>query len=62
MHTTTKTKRLYAKIRAGNFLRIHFKVLYGMRKTHDNKMEMFYNDGIYENKVDALHALTAFLE
>ena len=62
IRTTYKTKRLYAVIRAGKFTRIYFKVLYGMRKTSQDKMEMFYNDCEANNQEDALLALKAFLE
>lgn len=62
MPRTVKTKRLYAKIQAWKFLRIYFKVEYGLQKTNKGKMEMFYNDGIYDNKKDALFALKCFLE
>lgn len=62
IYTTTKTKRLYARIRHGKFLSVYFKVLYGKAKTNKGKIEMFYNDGTYTNSKEALEALHAFLE
>ena len=62
MPNTTKTRRLYAKIQAWKFPRIYFRVEYGIRKNDKGKNAMFYNDGYYTNKNEALKALTAFLE
>jgi hypothetical protein len=62
INTTPKTKRLYAKIRHGKFLKVYIKVLYGKRLTNFNRMEMFYNDGTYLTVKEALTALKSFLE
>lgn len=71
---TNKTKRLYARIRGGNFSKIYFKVEYGKGKTNydkkivhadgkvTNPVEMFYNDATCTNKKEALEVLHAFLE
>jgi hypothetical protein len=59
---TTKTKRLFFKIRAGKFLKIYIKVEYGMKYATGGKMEMFYNEATCYNKEDALLALKSFLE
>lgn len=61
MYGTTKTKRLYNRIRQGKFLKVYIKVEYGLRKTNKGKTEMFYNDGTYESREEAYKALTAFL-
>lgn len=61
MNTTSKTKRLYARIRHGKFLSVYFKVLYGKAKTSNGTEEMFYNDGEYTDPKEALQALKAFL-
>ena len=62
MPKTTKTLRLYAKIRAWKFPRIYIRVWYGLLKTNKGKTKMFYNDGYYTDKNEALTALRAFLE
>lgn len=62
INATTKTKRLYAKLRHGKFLSVYFKVLYGMAKTSSGKKEMFYNDYEGKDAKEALKTLEAFLE
>lgn len=62
MNTTSKTKRLYARIRHGKFLSVYFKVLYGKAKTTSGKEEMFYNDYETSDPKEALRTLKAFLE
>ena len=61
MPRTTKTLRLYAKIRAWQFPRIYFKVEYAPMKTRKGVVIPF-NDGVYDDKKEAYKALRAFLE
>ena len=62
MYTSTRIKRLYTRIRGGNYDRIYIRVNYGMAKTKKGKLEMFYNDGNYTDHKEAYKALRAFLE
>ena len=59
---THKTRRLYARINRSKFLKVYFKVEYGIKETNRGTKEMFFNDGTYFNKKDAIQALEAFLE
>lgn len=62
MPKTTKTLRLYAKIRAWEYPRIYIRVWYGLLKTNKGKTKMFYNDAIIDNREEALRTLRDFLE
>jgi len=62
IYNTTKIKRIYAKIRGGKWEKLYLRVEYGMAKTKKGKLEMFYNDGYYENWHEALQAFKAFME
>lgn len=62
MYPKYKTKRLYAKLRGGNYLKVYFLVEYGKRMTNTGKMVMFINEGTYDNPTEAIQALRAFLE
>jgi len=57
----TKTRRLYAKLRSGNYAKVYFKVEYPMIKS-DKGIVRPYNDGEYDNTKDAIQAFKAFLE
>jgi len=59
---STKTKRIFAKLKAEKFSKVYIKVSYGKGRTNRRTAEEFYNDGEYCNKSDALEALKAFLE
>lgn len=62
IYPNTKTRRLFHRVKAGNFLKVYFKVEYGKAKTESGKEEMFYNDGEYTDPKEAYRALKAFLE
>lgn len=61
MYPQHKTRRIFMRIKAGNFSKVYFRVEYGKKKTDHGEL-MFYNDGEYTNAEDAMQALKAFLE
>jgi len=62
IYYTTRFNRLYHRIRHGSWAKIYIKVEYGKQEDVFGKKIMFYNDGTYEKRKEALQALHAFLE
>ena len=59
---SNKTKRIFAKIKAGNFTKSFLKVSYGYAKTNTGRVEEIINSGTYFEKQDLRGALKAFTE
>jgi len=55
-------KRFIYWLTHGKFSKAIVRVEYGKEKDNHGKMVMFYNEGEYTNKKDALQALRAFCE
>ena len=63
---THSKRRFYNKIRTikwGNrHVSVYVRVSYGKHLSSRNKLEPFWNDGVYKNKKDLMLALGAFTE
>lgn len=62
LYHSSKTRRIYAIIRADDFLKTYFKVVYGKARTITGKLETIFNDGYYGTREELLLALAAFTE
>lgn len=62
VYRSSKTKRIYAKLKADIFDKAYLKVNYGKHLSSLGKQITFCNEGSYKTKSDLLHALKAFTE
>ena len=63
---THSRRRFYDKIRSikwqKSYVSVYIRVSYGKHLSNRNKLESFWNDGVYKNKKDLMLALEAFTE
>lgn len=59
---STKSKRIYAILKAEKFRKAYLKVSYGKQKDNHGEMVSFYNDGEYDDKNDLRLTVKAFTE
>ena len=58
---TTRRRRLFSRLRHVPYAKVYIKVEYGYDVDVFGKRVMFYNDGYYTERREAVKALQAFL-